>query len=114
MLRLLFYGVDFESAKEVMIKGNTSSFNSVMKGAFFDYNSEIAESDPEYLFNYFVDQTVEYGNQGFWEGVAEAMGFKEQTVGELRVEQWFESQTNQENKQWFLASFKLIPTLNIT
>ena len=111
MLRLLFNGVDFESAKAVMIKGNTSSFNSVMKGAFFDYNSEKAESDPEYLFNYFVDQTVEYGNQGFWEGVAEAMGFKEQTVGELRVEQWFESQTNQENKQWVLTQFQADPNL---
>ena len=49
MLRLLFAGADFESAKSTMIKGTTTSFNSVMRGAGINYDADLAERDKDYL-----------------------------------------------------------------
>lgn len=112
MLRMLFEGIPFDTAQDLMTKGalNTSTFNSKMKGALPGFDMKAAEADPNYVFNILVDKTVELGDEGFWEKITEAMGWKEETVGEKKIQDWFASQMDQ-GKSWILQSFEASPNI---
>ena len=109
ILKDLFWGYSWESAQESAQKGISTSFNSAIKGAVSGFDEQKAEQDPNYVFNLFLEATVDLGEKGVIEGIAESWGFKDQTFAELNFEKWWQSQTKTERKQWILTQFQASP-----